>query len=256
MKTIVREGGGASEIAVLGGAERPTSGPRKARGSDWSAHLVESMSQSARFWDRAAERYSKIPVADEAAYQRKLQITRKYFGPDMAVLEFGCGTGSTALVHAPYVKHVRAIDMSSKMIEIAQAKADAQEVENVTFERSTIEEIGAADQTFDAVLGLNVLHLLENKEEAIAKTYRMLKPGGVFVTSTVCLGETMKFFKVIGPIGKFFGLMPTVKVFTTKELECSLTDAGFDIVHEWQPGRGKSRFSSVFIVAKKTDENA
>ncbi len=256
MKTIVREGGGPAEIAGPKGAERPTSGPLKGRGSDRSTHPVEKMSRSARFWDRNAERYSKSPIADEAAYQRKLQITREYVRPDMAVLEFGCGTGSTAILHAPYVKHIRAIDMSSKMIEIAQRKADAQKVENVTFERSAIEELGVAGQAFDAVLGLNVLHLLEDKEEAIAKTYRMLKPGGVFVTSTVCLGETMKFFKVIGPIGKFFGLMPTVRVFTTKDLEKSLTDAGFDIDYQWQPGKGKSLFSSVFIVAKKADETA
>ena len=77
----------------------------------------------------------------------------------------------------------------------------------------------------------------------------MLKPGGIFVTSTACLGDTMKWFKVIGPIGKFFGLMPTVKVFTVKDLVVSLTAAGFEVGHQWQPGKGKS----VFIVAKKAE---
>jgi cyclopropane fatty-acyl-phospholipid synthase-like methyltransferase len=62
------------------------------------------MVQSTKFWDRIAERYSKQPVADEAAYQKKLQVTREYFRPDMEVLEFGCGTGSTAIAHAPYVE--------------------------------------------------------------------------------------------------------------------------------------------------------
>ncbi len=57
----------------------------------------------------------------------------------------------------------------------------------------------------------------------------------------------MKFFKVIAPIGKLFGFMPMVKVFTKRELEDSLTDAGFKIDHQWQPGKGKA----VFIVAKK-----
>ena len=94
---------------------------------------------------------------------------------------------------------------------------------------------------------MSVLHLLDNKEEVIAKVYRMLKPGGIFVTSTACIGDTMKFFKVIAPIGKLFGLM--VKVFTTKELEDSLTDGGFEISYQLQPGKGKS----VFIVAKKAE---
>ncbi len=67
------------------------------------------------------------------------------------------------------------------------------------------------------------MHLLDNKDEVIAKVYKMLEPGGIFVTSTACIGDTMKFFKVIAPIGNFLGLMAMVKVFTTKELEDSLT---------------------------------
>jgi hypothetical protein len=47
------------------------------------------MDQSSKFWDKIAERYSKRPVADEAAYQKKLQVTREYFRQDMEVLEIG-----------------------------------------------------------------------------------------------------------------------------------------------------------------------
>ena len=203
--------------------------------------------QSSKFWNRIAERYAKRPVADEAAYQKKLRVTREYLQPDMEVLEIGCGTGSTAIAHASYVKHILAIDISSKMIEIARGKAEADNVENITFKIAAIDELNDADQTFDAVLGLSILHLLENKEDTIAKVHKMLKPGGIFVTSTACIGDTMKFFKVVAPIGKFLGLMPLVKVFTTKELEDSLTNARFAIYYQWQPSKGKS----VFIVAKK-----
>ncbi len=208
------------------------------------------MNQSTKFRDKIAERYSKTPITDEAAYQKKLQVTREYFQPNMEVLEFGCGTGSTAITHAPYVRHIHAIDFSSEMIEIAQGKADAEKVENVTFEQSTIEEISVSDQTLDAVLGLSILHLLDNKEVVIAKVHKMLNSGGIFVTSTVCLGDTMmRFLRFVVPIGKFFGLMPLVTVFTTKDLEHSFTEAGFEIDYQWQPGKGKA----VFIVAKKVE---
>ena len=205
------------------------------------------MDQSIRFWDKAAERYSKQAIADEAAYQKKLEVTRGYFRPEMEILEFGCGTGSTAIIHAPYVKHIHAIDSSSKMLEIARGKVEAKNLGNITLTQSTIEEFAAADQSLDAVLGLSILHLLPNKEEVIARVHKMLKPGGIFVTSTACLGDTMKFFKLIAPIGQFLGLMPLLKVFTRKELETGLTDAGFGIDYQWQPAKGKS----VFIVAKK-----
>jgi ubiquinone/menaquinone biosynthesis C-methylase UbiE len=206
------------------------------------------MDRPAKFWDKIAEGYAKQPVADEAAYQKKLQITREYLQPEMEVLEFGCGTGSTAIAHAPYVKHIRAIDISAKMLEIARGKADAANVANITFERSTIEEFNVAEQSLDAVLGLSILHLLANKEEVIARVYRMLKPGGLFVSSTVCLGDSMlRFLAFVVPIGKRLGLLPLVKAVTRKDLEHSLTDAGFEIDYQWQSDKGKA----VFIVARK-----
>jgi 2-polyprenyl-3-methyl-5-hydroxy-6-metoxy-1,4-benzoquinol methylase len=177
------------------------------------------MNREAKFWDRHAEGYSKRPVSDEAVYQKKLQVTREYFRPDMEVLEFGC----------------------------AQGKARAANVNNVTFEAAAIGDLDISDQSLDAVLGLSILHLLEDKDDIIDRVYHMLKPGGVFVTSTPCVGDNMKFFKFIGPIGRFLRLLPLIKVFTKKELEDSITNAGFEIDHSWQPGRGKA----VFIVAKK-----
>ena len=207
------------------------------------------MTHSYGFWDKVAERYSKKPVADEAAYQEKLRITREYFRPDMEVLEIGCGTGSTAIAHAPFVKHLRATDISPKMIEIAKGKADDQEIDNVTFEVSAIDDLTVADRSVDAVLALSILHLVEDRDEVIAEVHRMLNKDGVFVSSTVCLGGFAKILKIIGPIGRFLGLMPMFRVFTPQELTDSLINAGFAIDYQWQPGRGKA----VFIVAKKND---
>ena len=131
------------------------------------------------------------------------------------------------------------------MIAIAQGKAE--HIHNVTFEQVTIEDLDIPDQSLDAVLGLSILHLLKNKEAAIARVYQMLKPGGVFVTSTVCIGDTMNWFKLIAPIGRFLGFFPFVAVFTAQELADSLTQAGFELDCQWQPSKGKA----VFIVAKK-----
>lgn len=75
----------------------------------------------------------------------------------------------------------------------------------------------------------------------------MLKPGGVFVSSTACIGEMTSLIRVIAPIGRLLGLMPLLRIFTVNELEESLTDAGFEIDYQWLPAEGKA----VFIVAKK-----
>jgi len=207
------------------------------------------MDQAARFWDRHARRYSLQPIADEAAYQRKLEITRRYLQPDMEVLELGCGTGGTAIIHAPRVRHILATDVSQRMLEIARDKATAAGVENVTFEQTTVEGLEASDGGFDVVLGLSILHLLRDKGAAIAKAHRLLKPGGAFVTSTVCLGETlgMRAIGVIARALRPMGLAPFLTVFTVDDLTRSLIDAGFVIEHRWQPARGKAWF----VVAKK-----
>jgi ubiquinone/menaquinone biosynthesis C-methylase UbiE len=210
------------------------------------------MDRSTKFWDRTAERYAKRPIADEAAYEKKLQVTREYFEPHMEVLELGCGTGSTAIAHAPYVKHIRAIDLSSKMLAIAQGRADAANVNNVTFEQSTVDDLRVPDQFMDAVLALSVLHLLEDREAAITKVHKMLKPGGVFVTSTACLGDVNVFIRLFISIGRFLGLIPMIKVFTTTELKNSLTGAGFEIDYEWQP----KKVAGLFIVAKKVRDTS
>jgi len=205
------------------------------------------MGDASRFWDRMARRYSRQPVADEAAYQKKIEVTRKYLTPDSEVLELGCGTGSTALVHAPAVKHICATDFSKNMIAIAESKREAAGISNVRFECATIDDVAAADDQFDAVLALSVLHLMDDWRGAVLKAHALLNPGGVFVTSTACLGDSMKWLGYILRLGRFTGLIPHVEVFTTTELEQGLRDAGFGIDYQWQPGRNKA----VFIVARK-----
>jgi ubiquinone/menaquinone biosynthesis C-methylase UbiE len=199
-----------------------------------------------RFWDKMADRYARQPIADEAAYQTKLQVTRTYLRPDMDVLEFGCGTGGTAILHAPHVRYITAIDFSEGMLEIARSKAASAEVDNLTFVRADITSLAAPDASFDVILGLSILHLLADKDVVIAKVFRLLKPGGLFISSTTCIGDTMGLFKLIAPLGKALGLLPQLDVMTTPELVGSLTGAGFSIEHQWQPGRGKA----VFIVAR------
>lgn len=197
---------------------------------------------AAEFWNKVADRYAQKPIADEASYRNKLWLTQTHFTPDMKVMEFGCGTGSTALEHAPFVDHILATDISVRMIEIARAKRRASGIRNVCFEQIAIEDFEAPDESFDAVLGLSILHLVKDRDEIIEKVRRMLKPGGLFVTSTVCLGDAMAWFKLVAPVGRTVGLMPYVAVFKTAELEESIEAHGFEIDHRWKPDKGASHF--------------
>lgn len=205
------------------------------------------MTKETRFWDKLAAKYARQPVANEEAYQHKLAKTREFFTPETTVLEFGCGTGTTSISHAPFVKHIRATDFSANMIEIARGKADAAGVSNVTFECVGVEDIAATDGSYDVIMGHSILHLLEDRDAVIAQVRRWLKPDGVFVTSTVCLGDKMGWFRFIAPIGKALGVFPLVRVFKGADLVRALRDEGFRIDYEWRAEKGVA----VFIVAKK-----
>lgn len=205
------------------------------------------MNRAAKFWDRVADRYSRRSISDEASYEEKLRMTAEYLRPEMRLLEFGCGTGSTALIHAPSVRQIHAIDVSKNMIRIARAKAGAMDIRNVTFACTAIEDLELRDESFDGVLGLNILHLLGNWREVLVQVNRLLKPGGVFVSSTFCIGDSMSFLRWIIPIGTFIGLLPAIRVFKQADLEKGMQDAGFAIEHHWKPGKNKA----VFLVARK-----
>jgi len=205
---------------------------------------------SVNFWNRISERYARQPVPDEAVYRKKLELTQQYLEPGMEVLEFGCGTGTTAIHHAPCVKRYQAIDVSPNMVDIAKRKQADTSIENMSFTVSALEEYPVEDESLDAVLGMSILHLLDDPEAAMHRVYRMLKPGGVFVSSTACMADSMKWFKWVGPVAHFFRLIPKVQVISRSDLLDALTRAGFHIEHEWQPGKGKA----VFVIARKNGD--
>ena len=208
------------------------------------------MSKSEKFWNKTAERYARSPVSDEAIYQKKLTETQSFFTPNMRIVEFGCGTGTTAVHHAPHVQHINAIDISENMLEIGRSKAGEAGIDNITFIHGTLAEFNAEDASFDAVLGLNVIHLLPDRQAVIAEVARILKPAGIFVSSTVCLGRSyLRFIKLIVPMGKLLGFMPDVFILTEAELANEVTHAGFEIERQWHHGKNGI---AVFMIARKT----
>ena len=208
------------------------------------------MVHSARFWDKIAEKYFRDPIADEDAYKIKLQITQEHLHPEMQLLEIGCGTGGTALQHAPHVAQVRAIDISSAMVTIARRQAEEKGVKNVTFEQADVATFEAEPASFGAILAMSLLHLVEDRTAVIEKIRKLLKPGGVFVSNTAALGYRMGYLRFVLPLMRLVGKAPYVEIFKAKQLEKEIEQAGFRIVHHWQPEKSPS----VFLVAERIDQ--
>ena len=118
------------------------------------------------------------------------------------------GGGMTREEILAHLKHMRATDISSEMIEIARRKAAAAGIGNIDFEQAAFEDVVVPAESLDMVLGLSILHLLDDKDAALARVYGMLKPRGVFVSSTACLADSQNWFRLIASIGRRLGLIP------------------------------------------------
>ncbi|NUN07216.1 MAG: class I SAM-dependent methyltransferase [Bdellovibrio sp.] len=211
--------------------------------------MSKTVSKSVKFWDRFAHKYSLGPIAKPQIYEKKLEMTRQYLKPGMDVLEFGCGTGSTAILHAPHVKHFKATDYSQNMIAIGKQKALYNNIQNITFECAEVMDLDPQKEQYDVILGLNVLHLLQDKEAVLRKVHCLLKPGGVFVSSTACLEDHvfLKYLKYIAPLGHFLGLIPFVRSFSKNDLMGLHEKIGFKNEVVWSPDVG-----SLFLVVRKS----
>lgn len=204
------------------------------------------MVERAAFWNRIAEKYAASPISDEGAYRQKLALTQARMTSQTEALEFGCGTGGTARIHAEHVKSYRATDFSAAMIEIARSRGPVPE--NLTFEVAAFDEMVLVDESLDMVIGLSVLHLVPDEDATIAKAYRVLRPGGYFVTSTACLARLWPL-KLLAPLGQAIGRLPTLRFFGADALRDKMRAAGFEIVEDWQPKKS----AALFLIAKKPD---
>lgn len=201
-----------------------------------------------KFWDKIAPKYAKSPIKNMTAYEATLTRVRALLSKGDTVLEVGCGTGSTALKLADAVAQYTASDISGGMIDIARAKAKEAGVSNVEFTVAPTVETLFERESFDAVLGFNILHLVADLPASVARAHEVLKPGGLYITKTPCLGQMNPLLRLAIPVMQFFGKAPFVGVFKAPQLEATIRQAGFQIVEARAfDGAPHSRF----VVARK-----
>jgi ubiquinone/menaquinone biosynthesis C-methylase UbiE len=105
--------------------------------------------------------------------------------PEPFILDFATGTGrlSHALLDRPEFKgHIVALDLSQGMLEQAASKL-SRRPDRVEFVRHQSLPLPFPDAAFDAVCALEALELFPNMEKPLAELARVLRPGGVLLTS-------------------------------------------------------------------------
>lgn len=145
--------------------------------------------------NRAPLAHERIFRDEEFAgsYARRHQKMAEKFGHECAeklsshgfrtgrILDAGCGFGGTALVLAQRFPdgEIVGIDLSEPLLRLANQNAQAAKLERrAKFETGDVEKLPYGDHSFDAVLNINMVHIVENPVQMLNEIERVLVPEG------------------------------------------------------------------------------
>ena len=144
------------------------------------------------FWDRVAPLYDlAVNTLNRRVYDGTGGAVARLIRPGDTVLECACGTVAT--------------DYSEGMLK--QARKKLAKHSNVTVEQADITDLRYADDSFDAVVAGNVIHLLPEPGDALKELKRVVRPGGTIIVPTYVIpkkrAHTM-FLRLISRFGVHF----------------------------------------------------
>ena len=134
-------------------------------------------------WDRVAPLYDlAVNTLNRRVYDGTGEAVARMIRPDDRVLECACGTGAISVAIAPVCARLVATDYSEGMLK--QARKKLAKHLNVTVEQADITDLRYADDSFDAVVAGNVIHLLPEPGDALKELKRVVRPGGTIIVPT------------------------------------------------------------------------
>lgn len=201
---------------------------------------------SEKFWDKMASVYDNAERVDTPVNLKIMEKTRHYLAGDDVVLDVGCGTGLFANELAGNVKIIHAIDISSKMVEIARKNADDRNIANVKYLQATLFDEKLGKSSFDVVMAFYIIHLLEDADLALQRICDLLKPGGLFISVTPCMGDKPFQSFLLSLTGRI-GLTPKIRGFKANQL-IDLVGQRFEILETECIKREGQQY---FIAARK-----
>ncbi len=149
------------------------------------------------------------------------------------MLEVGCGTGIVSLSIAPHAGEVVGVDLSPKMVALAQAKAENENRQNLTFRQADAYELPFDDESFDMVLLTNLLHVVAEPSKVIKEAQRVLRPEGILASVTDCMAEPAPFRVWVQTLGlrilKRLGAIKYFHFYHKSDLENLFTAHGLKI---------------------------
>jgi 2-polyprenyl-3-methyl-5-hydroxy-6-metoxy-1,4-benzoquinol methylase len=207
------------------------------------------MDKSEKFWDKQAKDFASQEQHTQLNENKDFITTLKYLDINDTVLDYGCATGIISNAISDKVKEIHAIDISSKMIEIAKSKASERYIDNIHYAHATIFDERYQKESFNVILAFRILHMLENPQAIMHRINELMKPGGVFISVTACMGDKRSLLSMLVFLVSKMGILPQhINMFKLMELQGIITGEGFQIV-EYE--RMDDKVSHYCIVARK-----
>lgn len=135
------------------------------------------------FYDKLASRYDSLFGDDARAAE---EMVENHLAGGETVLDVACGTGVTTIPLLGKFSQVYGVDISQGMLSQARAKP---ETAKIRFVQGSFAALPFSDASFDAAICVGAIwHLREKDEKKFAEEIqRILKPGGVFITTVQVL---------------------------------------------------------------------
>ncbi|MBM3759503.1 MAG: class I SAM-dependent methyltransferase [Acidobacteria bacterium] len=200
------------------------------------------------FWDKVSGLSRSSPKEPGPVARKTVNAALEHLSKDSAVLDVGCGSGELTLAIARNVVSAHAVDPSSGMIEVANAKLGEQGAANVVFAQGDLSTLQDRKGTFTAVIAFNVLHYMQDIPEASRQTGALLARDGLFLSSTACMGERRSFLGMLMRLLTRLGIVPSMHFFKLADLTDLIARGGFQITET----KKLSDWPEYFIVAKKS----
>lgn len=157
------------------------------------------------------------------------------------ILDLGTGPGYLPIEIARQSSeiHITGVDLSRKLIQMAQKNASAASLENrVNFQPGNAGKLDFADSSFDMVISTGMLHSIREPQKVLQEIYRVLKAGReawIFDPARVTSGVDQKKWKdslnlrerFFLWLFKLFGLHKPIKVCTREQAIAMIEETAF-----------------------------
>jgi ubiquinone/menaquinone biosynthesis C-methylase UbiE len=137
-------------------------------------------------YDAAADAYDDAANTFWDRFGRRT-IDRLQLRPGERVLDVCCGSGASAIPAAEAVGpmgSVLGIDLATKLLDLARAKAVARGLANVEFRTGDMLRLGLPDDHFDAVVCVFGIFFVPDMAAAVRELWRVVRPGGRLAITT------------------------------------------------------------------------